>query len=58
MLRHQGKSQMAINEFVPVTPKFTEEDLSQASKTLKSGNVPSFEVVEKLVEEEVSKLYS
>lgn len=58
MLRHQGKTQIAVNEFAAITPKFTEDDLSQASKTLKSGDVPSFEVVEKLVEEEVCKLNS
>ena len=53
LLRKTGKTQVAVNEY-SVTPKISDDALKQATLSLRSGNMPSFEVVESLVDEEVS----
>ena len=52
LLRKTGKTQIAVNEY-SVAPKINDDVLKQATLSLRSGNVPSFEVVESLVDEEV-----
>ena len=53
LLCKQGKTKAAVSAY-SVSPTVNEEALQKATLTLRERNVASFDVVESLVEEEVS----
>lgn len=53
LLRKQGKTKKAVSNY-SVSPTINDEVLKKATLTLRENSTHSFEIVESLVEEEVS----
>ena len=59
LLKQQGKIDTTLSDAAVTngSPRFTDYELKSANQTLKNGeSVPSFEVIDRLVQEEVSKI--
>lgn len=54
LLKQQGKIDKSLNDSNGGKGlRFSEDELTAANRTLKNSDVPSFEIIDKLVQEEV-----